>query len=316
MPTKLTEIKLNKKDYATYRLWRNFIYVVFLILFLFFSYRLIFPAKYFVYFFNHSNSLKNTLHDISQQKNFLKFYASTPQDFSNAKVEIELKKKNPNFANKKIYLQKSYRAFFYPNGAPLTNLDNISENSLVASGISVFIVGHNKKFPINNPITFQSFGYDWNSVESGTKIDLSKYQKQKLFTINSTHPDGTVFITDKNNYYYAEGNKKRKLQNIPNSDLKKLKNPIFVNEKSLTINDFCILKKKPLTEKKYYCLVSLEKFSSLIGKDYRFKINDISDNTQFEKIDLKFEKSANLKNLKLFFSDLKKKLLIRFGYEN
>lgn len=306
--------QFNKKGLRLYRFWRNIIYVIFFVLFLFFSYKLIFPSKYFTYSFEHSNSLKNTITNLHTITNSLEFYTSTPREFSKIDLEIELVKKNSNLKNKKVILQKSYRAFLYPNSNLLTGFKNVSENKLVSSGISVFIVGHGKKYPINNPTTFESLGYNWNSVEKNIDINLSTYKKQKLFTINSTHPDGTIFLTDTNKYYYIENGKKRLLQDIPISELEKIKNPVYVNEKSLIISDLCSLEKEFLSTKKYHCLISIDKISSFIGKDYRFKIDNIPNDLILRQININFKKSINKKNLLLFVSDLKKRILTRFGF--
>ncbi len=311
-----TSPQLNKKGLKLYHFWRNIVYALFFVLFLFFSYKLIFPSKYFTYSFEHSNSLKNTITNISIDNNSLEFYTSTPREFSKIDLEIELVKKNSNLKNKKVILQKSYRAFFYPDGNLLTELKNVSENKLISSGISVFIVGHGKKYPINNPTTFESLGYNWDSVEKNTDINLSTYKKQKLFTISSTHPDGTIFLTDNNKYYYIENGKKKLLQNIPISELEKFKNPVRVDEKSLSIYDLCSLEKEFLSTKKYHCLIPINKISSFIGKDYHFKVNNIPNNLMLKQINISFKKSANKRNLLLFISDLRKRILTRFGFNS
>ncbi|HFC76658.1 MAG TPA: hypothetical protein ENJ27_00280 [Candidatus Moranbacteria bacterium] len=312
---KLITKKLNKKDLATYYLGRNLIYFIAIILLVFFSYKIIFPSKQFVFSFAHTNSLKNTITNVILANHSLKFYASTPQEFSKINLEIELNKKNTTLNNKKVSLQKSYKDFFYPKGAPLSDLKNVSENKLVSSGISVFVIGHNKKYPINNPTTFEALGYKWDSIESGEHLDLSKYKKQKLMTINSPHPDGTIFKTDTDKYYYVENSQKRLLSNIVKSKLETIRNPIFVNEKSLNISDVCSLKKEILSAKKYHCLIPIDKTASLIGKDYLFKINNFPNNLDLKQINISFEKSVNKKNLELFISNLKKRILMRFGYE-
>ncbi len=311
---KIIRQKLKRKDLFLYLLWRNILYFLFVIFFLLFCYKIIFPSKNFIYSFLHQKSLKNTIHDVSFENNKLIFYVSTPQRFSKAKLEVEFFKKNFSQENIQTTLKKSYRAFFYPKGDFLTDLRDAPENKLVASGVSVFVVGNQKKYPVNNPITFESLGYNWDNVMDGKNIDLSGVEKQKLMTIDSTHPSGTFFKTDNGDYYYIENEKKRLLKNIEKKELKNIKNPILVNNKSLEISESCKLKKKLLSSEKFYCLIPIEKLDSFIGKDYRFEINNIT-NSSIKQISVRFEKSISKDNLMLFLSNLKKRLLIRFGYD-
>ena len=60
----------------------------------------------------------------------------------------------------------------------------------------------------------------------------------------------------------------------------------------------------------------LSKIASLLGKDYRFAMTNLPDDTKFKKIDLEFKKSLTLENFQFFLGELKKKILYRFGFKD
>ncbi|MDX9913453.1 MAG: hypothetical protein RBS77_02640 [Candidatus Moranbacteria bacterium] len=305
-------LQLNKKDKQIYR-FANFIIFFLLTLFiLFMLVKVIFPSQFFTYSFANVNSLKNTLTDIIQDENWINFYASTPLNFSRIKVNLELDKSSPKLDNQKIIVEKSYKAFFYPEGSVLTNLDSKEENTLISIDDSVFIIGNQQKTPIDSTVTFESLGYDWNNLAANT-TDLSLYEKQKLADINAAHPTGTILKTTGNNYYYfVENYTKRKIVNPAAGNIK---NAIAVDEKSSAKYDVCVLEKNKLFNRKYSCSVPLSQIVNLIGKDYRFTIADLPTDIKIKKIDVEFKKSLTKDNFQFFLSELKKKVLYRFGFK-
>lgn len=304
--------QLNRKDKQIYT-FANFIIFFLLALFvLVMLIRVIFPSQFFTYSFANVNSLKNTLTDMAQRENWINFYASTPLNFSQIKINVELDKAAPQWDNQKVTIAKSYKAFFYPEGGALNILDTREENSLVSIDDSVFIIGNRQKTPIDSTVTFESLGYNWDNLSTNT-TDLSLYEKQKLADINAAHPTGTILKTTGSNYYYfIENSTKRK---IVNPTVGNIKNAIAVDEKSLTKNDSCILEKNKLFNKKYSCSVPLSQLVSLIGKDYRFAITDLPADVKIKKIDVEFTKSLTKENFQFFLSELKKKVLYRFGFK-
>ena len=81
------------------------------------------------------------------------------------------------------------------------NLIGFADGSLISYGVSVFIVSSGKILPVNNTITFSSMGYDWNDVIPASGDEISLYEKDKLFTISSPHPNGTVMKDEKRNHH-------------------------------------------------------------------------------------------------------------------
>ncbi len=303
-------LKLNKADKLIYK-YANFIILFLFVMFLIFILaKTVFPSQFFTFSFANINSLKNTITDVAQGDNRINFYTSTPLKFSHVQIELELKESAPEIENKIITVQKSYKAFFYPETASLVNISDKEENSLVSIDDSVFIIGNKKKTPIDSTVTFESLGYSWDNLHLNT-TDLSTYEKQKLANLDAAHPTGTILKTaEKSSYYFIEDYTKKR---ITNPSTESIKNSIFVEEKSLVTKELCTLEKKSLLNKKYSCTATLSQLAKLIGKDYRFVIDDLPADIKIEKINIEFKKSISQDNFKFFLGDLKKKILYRFG---
>lgn len=310
MSERIESLKLNKENTKKYKTLNFSVFLIIFIFFIYMAYRVIFPSQYFTYSFNNVNSLKNTITDLSRDNNRLSFFASTPLNFSHVKISLDLEKNISTASLQKIEVQKSYKAFFYPLGEQLDDLDKKKENTLISIDDSVYVVGNNKKTPIDSTETFQSLGYKWENI-SENQEDLSNYEKQKLADLNATHPDGTILKTTENGkLYFIENQTKRE---IINSESRELKNSIEVNQKSLELIESCQLEKQFLTGRKYYCTLPISELNNLLGKDYKFNLNGISPEFKIRKIDLEFKKVSSWNNFDLFLSDLKKKILYRFG---
>lgn len=309
---KITSLKLNKKNKRTYLILNSLALFIFLILIIFISYKIIFPSQYFTYSFENTNSLKNTITEMKDIPNGLEFFSSTPFKFSDIVITVKAKNESVSIFNvPKIKINKSYKSFFYPEGNPLENLEPDQENILSSIDNSVYIVGQNKKTPIDSTETFEALGYDWKNV-SENKNDLGSFEKQKLADMNYAHPNGTIFKTIENNeFYFIENNTKRKIAET--NPL--VKNPIRVNSRSLETQKSCTLMKSFKFSSNYRCRVEISEFEKLIGKDYKFNLTGLFPK-DIEKIDIEFKKSPSLDNFKLFLFELKKKILYRFGIKD
>ena len=309
-----SKLKLNKKNEKLFRVLCFFIFAIFVSGSIYFVYQVLFPSEYFTQSFQNINSLKNTITDVSQKENSISFFASTSQDFSEIKMEIKLEKKSVPIENSYLELKKSYKSFFYPKAPPLDKNIILKENLLVSSADSYFIVGKDKKNPIDNPSTLTGLGYSFDNREL-EEIDLGEYEKDKLLNITSTHPDGTILVTDENNYYLIEDGFKKKIDNSLLSSAENYKNNIFVQETSLKTQENCQLENNLFFKKKYHCTIATEKISQFSGKDYRFELSDIPEEAEIQEINLEFKKTLNKNNLFIFIADVKNKVRARFTGE-
>ena len=191
------------------------------------------------------------------------------------------------------------------NNYPLSeDLAGFANGTIIAYDISAYIVSGTEILPINNTLTFENKGFNWEDVIRVGSDEIANYKKGKLFTIDSPHPDGVVFkTTEDSKYYIIKDGKKYSLptENIAKSWLKK--DPIMVSEKSLETKNSCQLKQSPFNSKSYSCKIPLDIFDNLIGTSYEFELEP-NEEIKLDSIDINFKKNINFKNLKDFFSGL------------
>ena len=314
------DIKLNSAWQKRYLVSKIFVYLFFILGISYLGYLILFPSKHFTFDFDHPDSLKNSISNVRDVNGDIIFNASTSEMFSNAKLSLAFKKTSPSIipSAENLRVRKSFKAFFYEESDSVFDMSGREINSLVSSGNSVFIAGNKKKYPINNTVTFESSGYDWDNIKSSQDFDLSEYEKQKLFSINSAHPDGTIFrVEEDNEYYYILNNQKYILTDEDSKNDTIKKESILVQNKSLNIEEFCEFKKESLTFlNKYSCNVDLATFSEIIGKDYEFFLKNSADNTEIKEINLELRRDINMDNLKISISNIKNKMLIYYGFDD
>lgn len=213
------------------------------------------------------------------------------QAFSTNYNFIQAIKKNVDFLNK------------YPL---LENLAGFQNGTLVSNDVSVFVISENNFFPIDEIKTFESKAYQWEDVLKIGEDEFSPYEKGDLFTINSPHPEGTIFKTQENSQYYMiKGQQKHSLptEKIAMSWLKK--NPILISENGLKTKINCNLERKIFPLNSYSCKIPLEQISDLLGIDYEFTLTPPED-IKIDSININYKKYVNLSNFKEFLSRILK----------
>ena len=187
------------------------------------------------------------------------------------------------------------------------------DGTLLSSDISVYIVSGNKIWPINNPVTFASNGWSWDDVVSASGEEIGIYQKEKLFTIKTPQPDGTLFA-DKNTgkYYLISGGEKHELIGKEVIDFYRKINPLPAEEKNLDIREQCSLTSSFGLSKKYSCTVPINEMKDLSGDDFEFQAS-FGNDVDVQNISVIFKKQMNMANLKSSLSTLKSRLLLNYG---
>jgi hypothetical protein len=164
-----------------------------------------------------------------------------------------------------------------------------ADGTLVSSADSVFFLSDGKSYPIENEVTFAAMGFDWNVVKQANSSELGAYEKQKQFTHNNAHLDGTIFLDQKTNeYFLIEKGKKRPIKNEAVIKTFSKQKPIVADSVGAKKEVSCILKKNLISSNTYNCSIPLEDLSALIGNDYQ--------------ISATFPASANLNYIKATFS--------------
>jgi hypothetical protein len=198
---------------------------------------------------------------------------------------------------------------------PLTeNPIGFADGSLISYGTSAYIASKDKIYPIGDPDIFLSQGYAWKDIIPVSGDEFSLYQKEKLFTLTSIHPDGTIFFTpDTNKWYQIENGQKHELpsEKIATSWLKKT--PVTVLAKSLDILGACDLKKELFGN--YACLINLNETEDSAGKYYEFTFIPKAD-LKIDNLNLLYKKNMTLQNLKLSVRSMILKIKARYGIQS
>jgi len=312
---------IEKKWQARYRVLRVVLYFLFLVGGIYFAYRILLPSQKFILSFGTPNDKNNTLHyDGTENKQAL-FSAYSDENFSNIHLQVISDKNSPSLQGGEISIRKTYKAFAYPLAAQPASLPAVSlENSSLANGTllsfnnSVFAVVDGKVMPFDNPFTFLSLGYSWDDVAPATEDEIGLYQRDKLFTIDRPHPNGTIFHARDTGKYYLVNNGQK--QEILKDDILKanLKNhPIAVDEKSLDFDLNCELKKNLWPFNSYSCSIPVENLAQFLGNDYQVSIDGV-DVKNINQVDLTFSRNANWSNMRDTLSDIKHKALVNYGF--
>jgi len=307
------EIKLEKETQKQYLCWRNFLFIAFFLGAIYFVYIVLFPTAYFNFPFLTRSSSNNTF--ISPHKNDysfplkgeiegkepLFFETTLLGNYSEVEVEFKFSKKSELLEKGQLSLRKGYRSFFYPEAETTETLFEKDANGrqsgdLVSYGDAVYVISKNFIHPIDSVETFSAHGYSWDDLQKVSPDIVSGYEKERLFVLNSFHPDGTIFLSDSGKYYLVDNFKKKIISPAALSYLPK-RNPILVSEKSLEIEESCELKKSRFFRRSFFCAMPLEKFSELLGSDFQFKA-DFEKAVRVDEIKVRFRREFSLKSLK------------------
>lgn len=193
------------------------------------------------------------------------------------------------------------------------NMVGYADGSLISYGISAYIVSSGKILPVNNTVTFSAMGYNWKDVKPASADEISFYEKDKLFTISSPHPNGTILTTsDTKKSYLVENGTKRPIASPEILKSWQKTSPVAVSEKSLGISEKCGLNKETLSFRTYSCDIPLSKLSGLIGKDYEFQLNS-DEGIKIDTIRVTFKKQVSWDNFKATIRDLLNKIMANYG---
>lgn len=311
-------IKLEPVWQTRYIIARWILLVVFLMWIIYLGLKIIFPSQEFFYPTNGPAGKQNALENMARSGIVQNFDAFSPENFSTAKIQVVMAKNLTPGQTPDVTIRKTFKAFSYPIATNSTDLPSVNpENGIFANGTllsfdnSIFAIIDGKAMPFDNPITFLSLGYQWNDVIPATESEIGLYQRDKLFTIDRPHPNGTVFLTrDSHKYFLIQNGQKLE---ITNQEISK-SNPIIADEKSLDFKLSCKLKKNIWPLNSYECTIPISDLTQFLGNDYQFTIEDI-DVKNIKQISLVFSRDMEWLNARNTLADIKHKFLMNYGYE-
>lgn len=198
---------------------------------------------------------------------------------------------------------------FLPRYQLTENYLGFADGSLVSSADSVFIISEGKSYPVENAETFLAMGFDFGNVLQLTQDEINAHVKQKQFTHNDPHPNGTIFFDRKASEYFAvENGTKRPLatEKIAGSYLKQ--KPIVADSEEILVESSCELTKKLFPSNTYACSATLQNLISSVGNDYQISTKFSSD-AKIKSIHTTFSTPLEFENLKTSLSKIKGRIL-------
>jgi len=355
------EIALDEQSSKVYRILRPALFGATFLAALYIASLILFPSQYFTFDFLNANSSKNTIlnpqtdgsaldHGRFPEQKSVSFFTPVTEKYSSAVISFSLDPKASQFTSGKVTLQKSFQAFFYPEGdsldlkngslfevggnkyllddgelrpfisdqAYLSQFDQsqlISKNedffktypvsekkigfadgTLLSSPDSIFIVSDGKILPIDSEVTFLSNGFRWEDALRASSDELSFYEKGKLFTLSSPHPDGIVFFaTDEKSWYIVRDGKKLRLPSEKIARSWSKQTPIDVSLQGLDISSDCQLQKDFWPPRTYSCRIALANLQNFPGKDFHFETLADSE-IKVDAINARFIRDINYEN--------------------
>ncbi len=183
-----------------------------------------------------------------------------------------------------------------------------ADGTLGSSDISVFILSQGKSYPIADVATFLSMGFNWNDVVALDADELGTYQRQKQFTYDQPHPDGTLFLDQKTQKYFViENGAKRPIKSAAIAQTYSKQKPVLADLEQSETSVSCQLKKVLLSSSTYACTAALDSFGQFIGNDYRIDTT-FSNETKISSIDTTFSTPLTWENLRSSLSKIKENL--------
>ena len=220
------------------------------------------------------------------------------------------------FISDKAFLSRFEAAQAIPKNEDFLKSKTVSESfigfadgTLASSDQSVFILTRGQSYPIADSATFVAMGFDWKNVIPLTPAEINAYKRQKQFTVNQSHLDGTLlYDKNKNKYFVIDNGQKRPLENQLAAKTYAKVPPVLVDSRSLEKSVSCSPTKASLTFHTYTCNLNLADISDLVGTDYQFETSFEND-VKLQSINVVLYTQLNQPNLMTSLSLIKYRIL-------
>ena len=194
---------------------------------------------------------------------------------------------------------------FINNFQVAENSLGFSDGTLGSSADSVYILSEGKSYPVADALTFNEMGLNWNDVTPLNQDELSVYDKQKQFTVNDPHPNGTIFMDQKTktNFIIQNGFKLP----VPNDLILKTyskNNPVIADLDGAKQESECVLRKNLFSSTSFSCQAPLQNLTGLVGNDYQITA-EFQNNAILNNINATFSTPFNSSSLMNSLSKIK-----------
>jgi hypothetical protein len=190
----------------------------------------------------------------------------------------------------KVQMEKTYQAFLFPDGDPITDEGKMKEmlfldnNSKYPNGSllhlkptdEVFFISHGKRILFPGPEIFRAFGFSFENMIDVDKSALDQFPEadQDVLLWNQSHPDGTIFQSFPSHklYLIASGKKHLIADKVLLDNAWKENYSIPVGDENSDNRLICEANIEDTANQKINCRFDSRQLISSLGKYYYFSI--------------------------------------------
>ncbi|OGI21213.1 MAG: hypothetical protein A3J06_00485 [Candidatus Moranbacteria bacterium RIFCSPLOWO2_02_FULL_48_19] len=226
------------------------------------------------------------------------------------------------FVSDNAYLSRYPDTFAQPENKDFLTRYPVSEKwigfrvgSVVSFADGVFLIASDTEMrPVGSADIFLSLGYRFEDVRPVSEEELGIYKRGRIFLLGSRHPDGTLLLDrDTATYYLVDGGFKRPLLDAPYRDfIAKQQAPISVSSQASEQHADCTLL-PGLFGQTFACTTPLDALSAQSGPDFEISISQGNTDIDINTLQVSFDTKKSTKNMLFLLSQIKERILSRFG---
>ncbi|MDO8566206.1 MAG: hypothetical protein Q7S04_03425 [Candidatus Moranbacteria bacterium] len=226
------------------------------------------------------------------------------------------------FVSDNAYLSRYPDEFAQPESNDFLTRYPISEEwigfrvgSIVSFADGAFlIVSDTEMRPVGSADIFLALGYRFEDVLPASEEEIGIYKRGRIFLLGAEHPDGTLlFDRATNTYYLVDHGFKRPLLNpVYRNFILKQQAPIVVSSQTSKEHADCVLE-PGFFGQTFSCTTLLGALSPESGPDFEISISRGNTDIDINTLQVSFNTEKSVKNMFSILSQIKQRVLTRFG---
>lgn len=187
--------------------------------------------------------------------------------------------------------------------------------SVVSFADGVFLIASDTEMrPVGSADIFLALGYRFEDVRPASEEEIGIYKRGRIFLLGAQHPDGTLLLDrDTQTYYLVEQDMKRAITDPRYRDfIIRQQTPISVSSRSGETRANCTLEPS-LFGQSFSCSTELAALPSQLGSDFEIRIEGANADIDINTLQVSFATDKSTENLLTLLSQIKQRLLSRFG---
>lgn len=187
--------------------------------------------------------------------------------------------------------------------------------SLISNTTGVFVVVNETEIrPIGSAEVFLALGYSFDDVIPADEEEIGIYKRGRIVLLGAPHPDGTIFFDqDTDTHFIIDGGQKRPLApSVYRDFLLQNIHPITSSSKASEEWVSCSLLPH-IFSNSLSCTTSLQGLDSRFGNDFEIHIVSPEKSIDINTLTVSFETAKSKQNMLFLLSQIKQRVLSRFG---